>query len=104
MRPVEGGPGWFSLDVELGLLADRVSPSLLATGARLATRVSFAEAREILGWFVPQPPSTEVLEKVVLGLGHHTQEWFAQVAPPKDDGEVLVILIDGKCVPTANTA
>ena len=104
MRPVEGGPGWFSLDVELGLLADRVSPSLLATGARLATRVSFAEAREILGWFVPQPPSTEVLEKVVLGLGHHTQEWFAQVAPPKDDGEVLVILIDGKCVPTAKTA
>jgi len=101
MRPVKGGPGWFPLDVEIGLLSDRVSPSLLATGARLATRMSFAEAREVLGWFVPQPPSTEVLEKVVLGLGHHTQDWFAEVAPPEDDGEVLVILIDGKCVPTA---
>ena len=104
MRPVKGGPGWFPLDIELGLLSDRVSPSLLATGARLATRMSFAEAREVLGWFVPQPPSTEVLEKVVLGLGHHTQEWFAQVTPPEDDGEVLVILIDGKCVPTAKVA
>jgi hypothetical protein len=100
-RPVEGGAGWFPLDAELGLLSDRVSPSLLATGARLATRMSFAEAREVLGWFVPQPPSTEVLEQVVLGLGHHTTTWFNRVAPPEADGEVLVVLIDGKCVPTA---
>jgi hypothetical protein len=99
-RPVDGGPGWFPLDAELGLLSDRVSPSLLSTGARLATRLSFAEAREILGWFVPQPPSTEVLEQTVLGFGHHTSEWFSSVAPPDDDGEVLVVLIDGKCVPT----
>ena len=100
-RPVEGGAGWFPLDAELGLLSDRISPSLLATGVRLATRVSYAEARESLGWFVPQPPSTEVLEQAVLGLGHHTAKWFESVAPPDDDGEVLVVLIDGKCVPTA---
>jgi hypothetical protein len=99
-RPVEGGPGWFPLDAEMGLLSDRISPSLLLMGARLATRVSFEEAREILGWFVPQPPSTSVLQQTVLGLGHHTQAWFESVAPPDDDGEVLVVLIDGKCVPT----
>jgi len=99
-RPTEGGPGWFPLDAELGLLSDRISPSLLTTGARLATRVSFAEAREILGWFVPQPPSITVLQETVLGLGHHTRAWFESVAPPDDDGEVLVALIDGKCVPT----
>lgn len=103
-RPVDGGPGWFPLDAELGLLADRVSPSLLAVGARLATRMSFAEAREVLRWFVPQAPSTEVLEKVVLGLGRHTQAWFESVAPPDDDGEVLVVLVDGKCVPTARAS
>jgi hypothetical protein len=100
-RPLEGGAGWFPLDAELGLLGDRISPSMLATAARLCTRVSFAEAREVLGWFVPQAPSTEVLEQTVLGLGHHTREWFESVAPPEDDGEVLVVLIDGKCVPTA---
>ena len=100
-RPLEGGPGWSPLDAELGLLGDRISPSLLATGARLSTRVSFAEAHEVLGGFVPQAPSTEVLEQTVLGLGHHTREWFESVAAPTDDGEVLVILIDGKCVPTA---
>ena len=100
-RPLEGGPGWYPLDAALGLLPDRVSPSLLTTAVRLATRLSYAEAREILGWFVPQPPSTEVVQKAVLGLGHHTQAWFTSVPAPADDGEVLVILVDGKCVPTA---
>lgn len=100
-RPVDGGAGWFPLDAQLGLWSDRMSPSMLATAARLATRVSFAEAREILSWFVPQAPSTEVIEQVVLGLGHHTAAWFESVAPPENDGEVLVVLIDGKCVPTA---
>jgi hypothetical protein len=100
-RPVGGGVGHCPLDFELGLLGDRISPNLLATGARLATRMSFSEAREVLGWFVPQPPSTEVLEQTVLGFGHHTAAWFRHAPPPEDDGEVLVIMLDGKCVPTA---
>lgn len=100
-RPVEGGAGHFPLDHELGLLGDRISPSLLAAGVRLATRMSFAEAREVLGWFVPEAPSTEVLEQALLGFGHHCAAWFEQAPVPKGDGEVLVILVDGKCVPTA---
>ena len=103
-RPVEGGVGHFPLDHELGLLGDRISPNLLSTGARLASRTSFAEAREILGWFVPDPPSTEVLEQTVLGFGRHTEAWFAEAPMPEDDGEVLVVLIDGKCVPTARAS
>ncbi len=99
-RVVDGGVGHFPLDFDLGLLGDRISPSLLATGARLATRMSYAEAREVLGWFVPQPPSTEVLEQTILGLGHHTAAWFEQVPIPEGDGDVFVTLIDGKCVPT----
>jgi hypothetical protein len=103
-RPVDGGVGYFPLDHELGLLGDRVTPSLLITGARLATRTSYAEAREILGWFVPEPPSTEVLERAVLGFGHFTAEWFRHAPLPEGDGEVLVTLIDGKCVPTARAS
>jgi len=101
MRAVEGGPGFYPLDQELGILSDRISPGLLTTAARLGTRMSYGEARESLGWFVPQPPSTEVIEQTVLGLGHHTGEWFEQRSAPDDDGEVLVILVDGKGVPTA---
>jgi len=93
--------GFHPLDAALGLLADRVSPAVLATAVRLATRISFAEAREQLGWFIPTAPSTEVVEAAVLGYGRHTQQWFAQVRPPENDGEVLVIQIDAKGVPTA---
>jgi hypothetical protein len=93
--------GFHPLDAALGLLADRVSPVVLAIAVRLATRISFGEAREQLGWFLPTAPSTEVIEAALLGYGRHTQEWFAQVAPPAKDGDVLVIQVDSKGVPTA---
>ena len=101
MRAVEGGAGFYPLDADLGILSDRISPALLSTAARLASRVSYGEAREILGWFVPQPPATEVIEQTVLGFGHHTDAWFEQAPAPEDDGDVLVVLTDGKGVPTA---
>jgi len=93
--------GFHPLDAALGLLADRVSPAVLAIAVRLATRMSFAAAREEVGWFLPTAPSTEVIEAALLGYGRHTQDWFAQVPPPVDDGEVLVIQVDSKGVPTA---
>ena len=93
--------GFHPLDAVLGLLADRVSPVVLAIAVRLATRMSFGEAREQLGWFLPTAPSTEVVVAALLGYGRHTREWFAQVQPPANDGEVLVIQIDSKGVPTA---
>ena len=93
--------GFHPLDAALGLLADRVSPAVLAIAVRLATRMSFGEAREQLGWFLPTAPSTEVIEAALLGYGRHTQPWFAQVETPSDDGDVLVIQVDSKGVPTA---
>ncbi len=93
--------GFHPLDAELGLLADRLSPNLLSFAVRLATRVSFSEARELLAWFLPTVPSTEVIESAVLGYGRHTQEWFERAPGPEDDGDVLVIQIDSKGVPTA---
>lgn len=93
--------GFHPLDVELGLVGDRFSWNVLAIAARLATKLSFAEARATLATFVPDAPSTEVIEHVVLGLGRHTADWFAQVPAPEGDGEVLVIMFDSKGAPTA---
>lgn len=93
--------GFHPLDAELGLLSDRFSPNLLSIAARLATRTSFADVRLLLSWFVPTPPSTEVIESTVLGYGRHTQQWFQSAPAPTDDGDVLVIQIDSKGVPTA---
>jgi hypothetical protein len=69
--------------------------------ARLATKLSFAEARATLALFVPDAPSTEVIENTVLGLGRHTAAWFEQAPAPEGDGDVLVIMFDGKGAPTA---
>ena len=95
------GSGFHPLDVALGLTADRITLAVLGLAARLATLMSFAQARVTLGWFLSSPPSTEVIEKTVLGLGRRTGEWFERVPAPAGDGEVLVVMIDSKGAPTA---
>jgi len=58
VKPKQPARGYHPLDAELGLLADRVSPNVLSVTTRLSTRLSFAEAREVAGWFLPMAPST----------------------------------------------
>lgn len=103
LREVAPGPcrGFHPLDHELGLWPDRISPGVLAMSSRLSTRMSFAEARQTLGWFLPTAPSTEVIEGAVLGYGRHTSAWFEAMPAPAEDGAVLVIQVDSKCIPTA---
>ena len=93
--------GFYPLDEELGLTGDRISFNLLVVAARLALKLSFAEARSTLGLFVPSPPSTEVIERTVLGLGRYTAAYFESAPAPAGDGDVLVIQIDSKGAPTA---
>lgn len=93
--------GFHPLDEELGLSGDRISFKLLTLAARLALKLSFAEARSTLGLFVPSPPSTEVIERTVLGLGRYTGAFFESAPAPLGDGDVLVIQIDSKGAPTA---
>ena len=96
-----GRHGFHPLDLSLGLIGDRFSWNVLTMAARLATKLSFAEARTTLASFVPNAPSTEVIEQAVLGLGRHTADWFEQVPVPEGDGDVLVIMFDSKGAPTA---
>lgn len=93
--------GFHPLDVALGLVGDRFSWNVLTMATRLATKLSFAEARATLASFVPNAPSTEVIEQAVLGLGRHTADWFEHAAAPAGDGEVMVIMFDSKGAPTA---
>ena len=93
--------GFHPLDVTLGLSTDRFSWNVLSLSARLATKTSFADAQALVGLFLPNAPSTEVIEQTVLGLGKFTSKWFEQLGPPPGDGEVLVVMIDSKGAPTA---
>jgi hypothetical protein len=94
--------GFYPLDVTLGLTAERVSMTLLAVAVRLATKLSFSEARCVLQWFLPTVPSVELIEQAALGFGRHTADWFERgTAAFEHDGEVLVVMIDSKGIPTA---
>ncbi len=94
--------GLYPLDDELGLTGDRASFGLLAVAVRLTLKLSFAEAHSTLGLFVPSPPSIEVIEQSVLGLGRHTAAWFETAPAPFGDGDALVIQIDSKGAPMAS--
>ena len=99
-----GGSGFFPLDLVLGLTRDRLSPWVMQWVARLATRMSFAAARMVCKAALNWSPATETIEQVVLGMGRDAAPFMKQLKAPSDDGEVLVIEVDGKCPPTATEA
>jgi uncharacterized protein (DUF2147 family) len=100
----KGGGGFFPLDAELGLSNDRLSPWVVQWVARLATRMSFAAARMVCKAALNWSPATETIEQVVLGLGRYAAPFMQQQQAPPQEGEVLVIEMDGKCPPTATEA
>jgi hypothetical protein len=103
-KQTAGRRGLHPLDVALGLASDRLSMGVVSLAAYLATKLSFTQTREVLQRTVGESPSTEVLERAALGLGAHADAYFEQAPAPKDDGEVLVLQIDGKGIPTATDA
>lgn len=96
-----GGCGFHPLDAVLGLTRDGFSPWMVQFVTRLATRMSYGASRQICRAALRWSPSTEAIEHLVLGLGRQAAPFMKQQAAPRDDGEVLVIEVDGKCPPTA---
>ncbi len=92
------------MDVVLGLTRDRLSPWVMQLVGRLATRMSFLATRLVCQAVLRWSPATETIEQVVLGLGRQAAAFMQQLAVPADDGEVLVIEVDGKCPPMATEA
>lgn len=99
-----GGSGFFPLDVVLGLTRDRLSPWVMQWVARLATRLSFKASQMVCKAVLNWAPATETIEQVVLGMGRDAAPFLKQLAAPAQDGDVLVIEVDGKCPPTATEA
>jgi hypothetical protein len=96
-----GGPGVHPLDVALGLSRDGYSPLVIGWFCRLATRVSFQIASRLGEMFLGSAPPASTIEEWVLGLGRPAYVFLSEGPLPEGDGEVLVIEIDGKAVPTA---
>lgn len=96
-----GGPGVHPLDVALGLTRDAYTPLVIGWFCRLATRVSFQVASGLGGMFLGAAPPASAIEEWVLGLSRPAYVYLSAGPLPEDDGDVLVIEIDGKAAPTA---
>jgi hypothetical protein len=101
LQPRRGGSGICPLDIVLGLTWDALSPWIMQWVARLATRMSFKASHMVCKAVLNWAPATEAIEQVVLGMGRDAAPFMSQLQAPKNDGEVLVIEIDGKCPPMA---
>ena len=98
------GHGWVPLDAMLGITADGFSWRVIDLVTRLATRVSYAATQGIMRAMLGWSPSTEAIESLVIGLGQRASGFMATQQLFDDDGEVLVIEIDGKAAPMATEA
>lgn len=98
------GGGWFPLDAMLGITTDGFSLRVIDLVIRLATRLSDSATRgtmqALLGW----SPSTEAIERLVIGVGRRAPAFMVTQGEFEDDGEVLVIEVDGKAAPMATEA
>ncbi len=93
--------GFYPFDTEMGLTSDGFSPLVMRVATKLATRVSFSASVLLFKSFYGWSPSTEAIQALVLGMGRDAPAYMEQVDAPADDGEVLVIEVDGKATPTA---
>ena len=98
------GDGWFPLDADLGITADGFSWRVIDLATRLATRVSYQATQSIMRAMLGWSPSTEAIESLVIGLGRRAPAFMATQQSFHDDGEVLVIEVDGKAAPMATEA
>jgi hypothetical protein len=97
-----GQGGFYPLDSQLTLTSDGFSPTVISLVTNLVTRVSFNSGREFFKKFCQWAPSTEAIQRLVLGLGKESSSYMEETSGRfEDDGEYLVLEFDGKATPTA---
>lgn len=101
LAPRAKGVGFHPLDMMLGLTRDALSPWVIQFVCALATRMSFGATRLVCKMAIGWTPAQETIENSVLGMGRQAAAFVNQLKAPEHDGDVLIILIDGKCAPTA---
>lgn len=108
-RPVGRLRGWRSrcavdlpVDRELGLCG-AFSLDTMTTLAHLCTLLAFDTARRVFACFCGWMPSPRGTLRIVDAIGEHARGFLEAAAPPDDDGEILVIQVDGRGAPMIGT-
>ena len=90
------------LQRELGLPAG-FTVLVVSTVARLCAQMAFASARGLLSNLFEWAPSPRAVLRMVDAVGQRARPFLEQASPPEDDGEVLVIMVDGKGAPAISS-
>jgi hypothetical protein len=99
-----GSGGWFPLDAALGMTRDGFSWRVIDVVTRLATRLSYASVQHTLKALIGWSPSTEAIETLTIGLGQSAPAFMETQGKLANDGEILVIEVDGKAAPMVTEA
>jgi Transposase len=91
------------LQRELGLPAG-FTMLVVTTMARLCAQMAFASARDLARHLFEWTPSSRAVLRMVDAVGERARGFLEQAAPPEDDGEVLVVMVDGKGAPAISSA
>jgi hypothetical protein len=97
----KGGGGFYPVDARIGLTGDGFSPLVLSLVTRLATRVSFAASVRLFRCFYGWAPSSEAVQHLIIGMGKDSGAYMEHAHAPTDDGDILILEVDGKATPTA---
>jgi hypothetical protein len=87
------------VDRELGLCAG-FSLGVVTDIARLCAQQAFASARNTFKQFCEWMPSPRAVLRMIDATGTKARPFLEQAPAPVDDGEILMIQVDGKGAPT----
>lgn len=97
-RRVGRGTCDLPVDRELGLCAGFSLGVVLAV-TRLCAQMAFASARDTFCQSHEWTPSPRAALRMVDAVGDHARPFLEQLAAPDDDGEILVVQVDGRGAP-----
>jgi len=90
------------VDRELGLCSGFSLP-VVTTMVKLCAQMAFAAARKTFHDVFEWRPSSRSTLRMVDAAGEQARPFLEQAPPPEDDGDVLMITVDGKGAPSISS-
>lgn len=97
------GPRDLPVDRQLGLVGGFSLGTVTAIG-RLCAQMAFASARSTFRGFCEWTPSQRAVLRMVDAVGAEARGFLEAAPPPPDDGDILVIQVDGRGAPMIDAA
>jgi hypothetical protein len=92
------GPRDLPVDRALGLVGGFSLGTVVAV-TKLCAQMAFASARTTFASFCEWSPSQRAVLRMVDAVGAEARKFMEQAPPPPDDGDILVIQVDGRGAP-----